>query len=159
MRLLSLLLCAFCACAHAQDEPRVVTDQDRKEVALILKLSQQLGAENKVLKEELLGAQRAHVTALSETVSVQAKVIALNEDRNAQAKLKDDALDKIDVLNKKISVLQLHVAHLKWIICSALGVVAVLLCLWLRLPAIPVWGVWITVAAFPIVFGLAWAFF
>ena len=155
--LVAILLLATVACA--QDEPRVVTDQDRAEVAAILKLSQQLGAENRVLKDELLSAQRAHISGLSETVTAQATVIALNDDRNAQAKLKDDALDKIDVLNKEISALKLHIAHLKWIICSAIGGVAVLLCLWLKLPAVPGWGLWATIAAFPLVFGLAWAFF
>lgn len=157
MRLIALLLLGIAA-AGAQDAPRVVTEQDRREVAAIAELAQKMGAENKVLKDELLDAQRSVISGLTETVTAQKKVIALNDDRNAQAAAKDAALMEVAALKVTIKKKEAEISKLKTILCFEAALCAVLICLYLGVPkyAWP-WGLVATIAAPALVFGAVWA--
>lgn len=154
--ILTLLACIGIVGAQ---EPLVVTDQDRLFVQGIKELSIKLGTENQLLKDELIKAQASNISGLKEVVTKQGEVLRLNDDRNRHVKRADLAEDEVDDQKVIIKTLEGKVAGLKWILCSEVGIIAVLLCLWLGLYKAPGWGMWATIGAFPLAFAAAWAFF
>lgn len=75
-------------------EPRVVTEQDRHEVGVILEEAKKIRTENDSLKTNLL-------VSLKDIATLQTEIIRLNNDRNEQATLKDKALTKADYWQTK----------------------------------------------------------
>lgn len=114
--------------------------------------------ENVQTKQALLTATNAHQEALQRADQLQKQVTDLTNDRNNQAKLKDAALDKVDVLTKENTALKTHVNHLKVIICLEAVVLAIFLVLRLRLLSLlPPYLYWIVLIGGPAaVFGLVW---
>lgn len=178
MRKLIISLCflpAFCFAAPkkplpkieipvVQAEPEITQEDLFKTVEHIQRLAKEqqkeldaAKAENEKIKNELGLASIAHSQAQKEADELQIKVNKVTDDRNLQAKLKDAALDKIDVLKKEIDKLIAHVHKLKWAICSAVAGIAFFMLMWLGAARwFPPYSIGLVILAPGLVFGAAW---
>ncbi len=84
-------------------------------------------AENKAISNELTLANK-------NTDTLQKQVNQVTDDRNLQAKLKDDALNQLDILKAQIIKLNKEIRKLKTIIAGEAFLIVLLGCLAIGLP-------------------------
>lgn len=94
--------------------------------------------ETGLLRENLNISHEALISSQGKTDALQIEINKVTDDRNNQATLKDQALNKveelkIDISKKNIEIKELHgdIRKLKTIICSQAAAVAFLLLMWL----------------------------
>lgn len=147
-----------------QVEPEITQEDLFKTVQHIQELAKEqqkeldaAKTENEKIKNELGLASIAHSQAKKEADELQVKVNKVTDDRNEQARQKDAALDKIDVLKKEIDKLIAHIHKLKWAICSTAAGALFLALMWLGAPRwFPPYSIGLTILMPVLGFGILW---